>query len=138
MQARTSHGTDGFALFHRGIEIGEVASGKVTFAGFTTRDDAALAASLAHHALRRRRARDGQRKRPGGSRADAVIRWQETPDGDRLWAFDVELMEEERQGVFATSRARTMWSALRAAGLDRRMRQLRDETLATAGNGTLN
>jgi len=131
MQARTSHGADGFALFHRGTEIGAVAGGKVTFSGFTTRDDAALAASLAHHALRRRRARDGQRKRPEGSRADAVIRWHETPAGDRLWAFDVELSEDERQGVFATSRARTMWSALRAAGLDRRMRQLHDGDLAT-------
>ena len=132
MQARTSHGADGFALFHRGTEIGAVAGGKVTFSGFTTRADAALAASLAHHALRRRRARDGQRTRPEGSRADAVIRWHETPAGDRLWAFVVELSEDERQGVFATSRARTMWSALRAAGLDRRMRQLHDGDLATA------
>ena len=118
MQARSIQQADGFALYHRNVEIGSVRDGTVTFSGFTTEGDAALAASLAQHALRRRRARDGQRQ---GRR--------ETRGGELVWSFDIPLADDERQGVFATSRARTMWAALRAAGLDRRMRQLHDDSI---------
>ena len=129
MQARSIQQADGFALYHRDVEIGSVGDGTVTFSGFTTEGDAALAASLAQHALRRRRARDGQRQGHGAPKPVATLRGRETPEGELVWSFDIPLADDERQGVFATSRARTMWAALRAAGLDRRMRQLHDDSI---------
>ncbi len=131
MQARRDHGSGHFALYHRGVEIGTIRGGLVTFAGFTTRADASLAASLAHHALRRRRAREARLAPCGGPRSVATIREFDGVDGTR-WGFELELGAEELQDVFATSRARTMWAALRVAGLDRRMLQLRAKASATA------
>ena len=132
MRARRDDRSDDFALFHRGVEIGSVRGGTVSFAGFTTRPDAALAASLAHHALKRRRARDAYRRDGSGAPTAVRVRGHEGAGGEIRWAFEIDLSGHEVQDVFATSRARTMWAALRAAGLDRRMYQLRGEPTAMA------
>src|SRR5687767_15777579 len=72
MRARRDDRSDDVALFHQGVEIGSVRGETVGFAGFTTRADAALAASLAHHALQRRRARDAYRH--AGSSSTTAVR----------------------------------------------------------------
>ncbi|MGH7606474.1 MAG: hypothetical protein ACREME_03960, partial [Gemmatimonadales bacterium] len=47
------------------------------------------------------------------------------------WGFDVKLLPEETVSVFAMSRARTMWRALRWTGQTRRMQQFRNDPVAS-------
>ena len=55
MRARRIDAGSEFRLLQDEQEIGYVDGTRVSFRGFTTRDDAALAASVAHRALTRRR-----------------------------------------------------------------------------------
>ncbi len=55
MRARRLGTGSEFRLFQDEQEIGHVDGTTVSFRGFATRDDAALAASVAHRALTRRR-----------------------------------------------------------------------------------
>jgi hypothetical protein len=47
------------------------------------------------------------------------------------WGFEVRLLPEETVSIFAMSRARTMWQALRWAGLTRRMSQFRHDPVVS-------
>ena len=132
MQVRRDPRTDERELFHRGTGIGWIRGGAVIFTGFTTRGDAELAGSIAHSALRRRRARDPQLVPTHYPLTVPTVALQDMPDGSESWTVRVDLAGDERHGVFAMSRARSMWSALRASGLDRRMGQLAAEQVAGA------
>jgi hypothetical protein len=101
--------------------------------------DAAQAAYAAHRALARRRAKSSWNLSPPeefllGERGEGqyVIErsgllarlYEPDPDAGRAdWGFEVTLRPEESLNVFAMSRARVMWSALRASGYAQRMRQ---------------
>lgn len=148
MRARRLGTGSEFRLFQDEQEIGHVDGTTVSFRGFATRDDAALAASVAHRALTRRR---GEQPRSvdepknvlvmdHGS-TQAVIAQagvlatllppapEETEIGG--WGFEIALLPEERFEVFATARARVIWRALRGTGVYRRMRQFGGKRLAS-------
>ena len=144
MRARRIGTGSEFRLFQDEQEIGRVEGSKVTFRGFETRDDAALAASAAHRALTKRR-----KKQPHRIEApqDLVIMDQgSTPavvaqtdvmaallppapenSGIGGWGFEIQLLPEERFEVFAVARARVIWRELRGTGISRRMHQFRPE-----------
>ena len=144
MRARRVGMTSRFRLFQNERQIGTVDGTSVSFRGFETRDDAALAASAAHRALMRRRkkqphrieAPDGFVVMDQGSTAAVVARAgvmatllppaPETPEIEG-WGFEIQLLPEERFEVFAVARARVIWRALRGTGIYRRMRQFRPE-----------
>jgi hypothetical protein len=110
--------------------------------------DAAQAAYAAHRALVRRRSQSMWTTRAPdafvlGERGEAqyVIARDgvlaqllppERPAGRPDWGFEVTLRPEERAGVFAMSRARTVWHALRRSGFARLMRQFTAEVAADA------
>jgi hypothetical protein len=119
MRARRLGSESEFRLFQDGKEIGHVDSTTVTFLGFMTRDDAALAASAAYRALAQRwpdaeRPEESSatllRPAPGGAAAGA-------------WGFEIPLLPSERMEVFALARARIIWRALQGTGISRRMQQ---------------
>jgi hypothetical protein len=127
-----------FRLFQGEEEIGRLDGTAVSFRGFATRDDAALAASVAHVALSRRR---GEELQPVQGSSDllvmdhgpsqAVIKpagviarlLQPAAEGSEAggWGFEIELLPEESVDVFAIGRARVMWRALQSTRMDRRM-----------------
>jgi hypothetical protein len=140
MRARRVGTKAEFRLFHNEREIGHVDAASVSFAGFETRDDAALAASVAHRALTKRRRRQPNRMdHPGdflimdqASRPAVVARagvlaslLPPAPEASGMggWGFQIQLRPEEQFEVFAIARARLIWRALRATGIYRRMRQ---------------
>ena len=115
-----------FRLFQDGQEIGHVDSSTVTFLGFVTREDAALAASVADRALAQRRGK--QHGSPQAVSTPAGVRPTLLPPAPeeseiRGWGFEIALLPEERVEVFATARARVIWRALQGTGVYRRMRQ---------------
>jgi hypothetical protein len=148
MRARRVGTGSEFRLFQDEQEIGHVDSTTVTFLGFLTRDDAALAASVAHRALTRRR---GKQLRPVDEPKDVLIMdhgstqaviaqagvlatlLPPAPEESEIggWGFEIELLPEERFEVFATARARVIWRALRGTGVYRRMRQFGADRLAS-------
>jgi hypothetical protein len=116
----------------------------VSFRGFETRDDAALAASAAHRALTKRRKKQPHRiEVPGdfvimdqGSTSAVVAQagvmatlLPPAPESSEIqgWGFEIQLPPEERLEVFAVARARVIWRELRGTGIYRRMRQFRPE-----------
>ena len=149
MRARRVGTKAEFGLFHNERPIGHVDATSVSFVGFETRDDAALAASAAHRALTKRRRRQPHRMDHSG---DFVIMDQaslpavvaragvlatllppapEKPGVDG-WGFEIQLRPEEQFEVFAIARARVIWRALRGTGIYRRMRQFQpDAPLST-------
>jgi hypothetical protein len=147
MRARRVGTTPEFRLFHDEQEIGSVDGTRARFRGFASREDAALAASVADRALARRRG-----GRPVGEPKDLLIVEQGSsqaviartaimarllpprPEESEVggWAFEIELLPEERFEVFAVGRARVIWRALRSTGVHRRMRQFGAEHLEAA------
>jgi len=139
MRIRPETTSSGWRLFEDGKEVGYIRGSEVGFAGFTSQMDAAQAAYAAHRALARRRAKSSWTPSPPeeflvGERGEAqyVIErsgllarlYEPKPDAGRAdWGFAVTLRTEESLHVFAMSRARIMWSALRASGYAQRMRQ---------------
>jgi hypothetical protein len=127
--------------------IGHIRDGAVAFHGFASETDAAEAAHIAHRALTRRRSKatwaseapDGYFvwNRPDGRHVVAesgLLARILAPDPEKPedhWGFEVRLLPEENVSVFAMSRARTMWQALRWAGLTRRMSQFRHDPVAS-------
>jgi hypothetical protein len=126
-------------------EIGYIRDATVGFRGFRTQAEAAQAAQTAHRALERRRSKARWLPRPPEdfvlakhqeaayvvARSGLVARLR-PPDlrtGVVDWGFEIDLHPEESASVFAMSRARTMWNALRASGWPRRMREF------SAGDG---
>ena len=129
-----------FRLFQGEQEIGRLDGTAVSFRGFATRDDAALAASVAHVALSRRR---GEKPRPVHGPSDLLVMdhgsgqaviepagvlarlIQPAAEGAEAggWGFEIELLPEEGVDVFAVGRARVMWRALQSTRMDRRMHQ---------------
>jgi hypothetical protein len=149
MRARRVGTTPELRLFQDEQEIGSVDGTRARFRGFASRDDAALAASVAALALTRRRggqphsvhdANDVRVVNQGGTEAvvarTAVLGTLLPPDPDEPessgWGFEIALLPEERFEVFAVGRARVMWRALRSTGVYRRMRQFGAEHLASA------
>lgn len=138
MRARRIGTGSEFRLFQDEQEIGHVDGTTVSFRGFATREDAALAASVAHRALTRRR---GERPLSVHGSEDILIMGQGSteaviaragmmatllppaPEGLGGWGFEIELLPEERFDIFAVARARVIWRALRSTGIDHRMRQ---------------
>jgi hypothetical protein len=140
MRARRVGDGPEFRLLQDEQEIGRVDATAVSFRGFATREDAALAAAVAHLALTRRR---GEKREPVTGPAEALIMdhgpgqavvapagvlarllppaAEESEGGG--WGFEIGLLPEEGVEVFAIARARVMWRALRSAGLYRRMQQ---------------
>lgn len=144
MRARRAGTGSEFRLFQNEQEIGRVEDSKVTFRGFETRDDAALAASAAHRALTKRRKKQPHRiEAPQdfvimdqGSTPAVVARagivaklLPPAPENSGIdgWGFEIQLLPEEQFEVFAVARARVIWRALRGTGIYRRMRQFRPE-----------
>jgi hypothetical protein len=138
---RMSNGAE-FRLLQDEREIGSVDPGAVRFHGFSTRSDAALAASVAYRALALRR---GERARPADEAADILIVNHESTelvvarsailarllepspeDPASGWGFEVELYPDEAFEVFAIARARLMWRALSGTPVGRRMLQFRE------------
>ena len=108
-----------YRLFQDEQEIGRVDSTAVSFRGFATRDEAALAASAAYHALSQRRAAAEEAERPLATLLQPAP--EESTAGD--WGFQIPLLPNERMEVFGLARARIMWRALQGTGISRRMRQ---------------
>ena len=139
MRIRAGTTSSEWRLFDGGKEVGYIRGSDVGFAGFCSEMDAAQAAYAAHRALARRRAKSTWTPSPPeefllGERGEAryVIErsgllarlYEPAPDIGRAdWDFEVTLRPEESLNVFAMSRARVMWSALRASGYAQRMRQ---------------
>jgi hypothetical protein len=122
MRARRAGSGSEFRLLQDEMEVGRVDGTTVRFLGFATREDAALAASAAHHALARRRGE----QRPGES-DDAVITVDDESGSETGgWGFEIPLLSSERPEVFALGRARVIWRALQGTGIARRMRQFAD------------
>lgn len=149
MRARRIAAGSEFRLLQDEQEIGYLDGIRVSFRGFVTRDDAALAASVAHQALTRRR---GERRHSVDEPKDILVVDQGStqaviaragilarllppaPEDSEVdgWGFETELLPEERFEVFAIARARVMWRALRGTGLDRRMHQFGAQLLTSA------
>ena len=139
MRIRAGTASSGWRLFEDGKEVGYIRGSEVGFAGFTSQMDAAQAAYATHRALARRRAKSSWTPGPPeefllGERGEAqyVIErsgllarlYEPKLDAGRAdWGFEVTLRPEESLNVVAMSRARIMWSALRASGYAQRMRQ---------------
>jgi len=119
MRARRVGTGSEYRLFQDEQEIGRVDSTAVSFRGFATRDEAALAASAAYHALSQRRAAAEEAERPVATLLPPAP--EESTAGD--WGFQISLLPNERMEVFALARARIMWRALQGTGISRRMRQ---------------
>ena len=139
MRARRAGTRSEFRLFQDDEEIGHVDGTTVSFRGFATSEDATLAASVARRALARRRADQpsaAAATQAGVTRA-GILAWllapaaEDAESGD--WGFEIELLPEEGVEVFALARARVMWRALQSTGIDRRMRQVGGERLASVG-----
>ncbi len=148
MRARRIGTGSEFRLFQDEREIGHVDGTTVSFQGFATRDDAALAASVAHRALTRRR---GEQPHPVDGPKDILVVDQGStqaviaragvlarllppaPEDSEIggWGFEIDLLPEERFEVFAIARARVIWRGLRGTGVYRRMRQFGAESLAS-------
>jgi hypothetical protein len=148
MRARRVATTSEFRLFQDEQEIGYVDETRVMFQGFASREDAALAASVVHRALARRR---GQRSHSMHQENDILIVDQGStqavistnavqatllpPQGEEElpgWGFEIQLLPEERFEVFALARTRLIWRALRGTGIYRRMRQFGADHVASA------
>jgi len=140
MRARRVGTKSEFRLFQDEREIGHVDGVSVSFLGFETRDDAALAAWAAQRALTRRRRlmphrmdyHEGFLIMDHGGTPTVVARAgvlaillapAAEKSGIDGWGFEVQLLPEEQFEVFAKARARVMWRALRSTGAYRRMRQ---------------
>ena len=154
MRARRVGTGSGFRLFQGEHEIGRVNGTTVSFLGFATRDDAALAASVAHLALTRRRGEKPQSATghsevlvmehgssqaviaPAGVLATLLPPAAEGPEVGS-WGFEIRLLPEEGVDVFAIARARVMWHALRNTGVYRRMQKFHADHLATTTNVNL-
>jgi len=119
MRARRIGTGSKYRLFQDEHEIGRVEATAVSFRGFATRDDAALAASAAYHALGQRRAAGEEAERP---LATLLLPAPEEAAA-RDWGFQIALLPNERMEVFALARARIMWRALQGTGISRRMLQ---------------
>ena len=148
MRARRVADGSEFRLFQDEQPIGYVDGTKVSYRGFATREEAALAASVAHRALTRRR---GEQPPSGDGSRDILVVDQgsgqavipragilakllppATEDTEIAgWGFEIELLPEERFEVFAVARARVVWRALRSTGIDRWMRQFGAERRAS-------
>ena len=149
MRAQRIDAGSEFRLLQDEQEIGYVDGTRVSFRGFTTRDDAALAASVAHRALTRRR---GEQPHSVDEPKDTLVVDQGStqaviaragilarllppaPEDSEVgsWGFEIELLPEERFEVFAIARARVIWRALRGTGIDRRMQQFGTQPLTSA------
>jgi hypothetical protein len=140
MRARRVGTGSEFRLFQDEQEIGHVDGTTVSFRGFDTPDDAALAASVAQRALARRR---GEHRHSADGADDVIAVEDESmqvigarhgvlatllPPGPEdsptgAWGFEIALLPSERFEVFALARARVIWRALQGTGIGRRMRQ---------------
>jgi hypothetical protein len=118
MRARRVGTGSEYRLFQDEQEIGRVDGTAVSFRGFATRDEAALAASAAYHALSQRRAAGEEAERPLPTLLPPSP--EESTAGD--WGFEIPLLPNERMEVFALARARIVWRALQGTGISRRMR----------------
>jgi hypothetical protein len=123
MRARRVGTGSEFRLFQDEKEIGRVDETAVSFLGFPTRDDAALAASAAHRALAQRWPDAERRVEPPPTLLPPA---PEEADS-RGWGFAISLLPSERMEVFAVARARIIWRALQGTGISRRMRQFADD-----------
>ena len=121
MRARRVGTGSEYRLFQDEQEIGWVNSTAVGFRGFATRDEAAVAASAAYHALGQRRAAE-EAERPVATLIPPAPEESTADD----WGFQIALLPNERMEVFALARARFMWRALQGTGISRRMRQFAD------------
>jgi hypothetical protein len=132
--------------------IGYIREDTVGFRGFDSQAEAAEAAFTAHRALAQRRSKavwvpnapeeflvwDHQDGQYVIARSGLLARLTSPDDGTEPggWGFEVSLRPEERVSVFAMSRARTMWQALRWTGLSRGMSQFREGPTATGALST--
>jgi hypothetical protein len=148
MRARRVGTGSEFRLFQGEHEIGRVDETTVSFLGFATREDAALAASVAHLALTRRRGGKPQSASgpsevlvmdhgssqaaiaPAGALATLLPPTAEDSEIGS-WGFEIRLLPEEGIDIFAIARARVMWHALRNTGVYRRMQKFHADRLAT-------
>jgi hypothetical protein len=123
MRARRVGTGSEFRLFQEEKEIGRVDGTSVSFLGFATRQDAALAASAAYRALAQRWQDAERRQEPPATLLPPAP--EEAASGS--WGFTISLLPTERMEVFALARARVIWRALQGTGISRRMRQIADD-----------
>jgi hypothetical protein len=122
MRARRVGNGSEFRLFQDEKEIGRVDATAVSFLGFVTRDDAALAASVAYRALARRW-QDAEARQESLATLLPPAPEEAATGG---WGFEIALLPGEQVEVFAFARARVIWRALQGNGISRRMRQFAD------------
>lgn len=148
MQIRPGDLPSEFRLFKGDRQIGYIKNVAVGFGGFGTETEAAQAAYTAHRALGRRRSQAAELSIPnapeelllgehGGGQyviaRSGLLARLVPPDPDygyEGWGFEISLRPEEHATVFAMSRARTIWQALRGCGWLRRMRQFSKDATA--------
>lgn len=146
MQFRTGHNLSTLRMFDGDREVGRIEGGTVRFTGFMTPSVAASAAQTAIRALSRRRSRllppDAPEELVLASHADgqyligrsSLLARLVPPEADGgEWGFEVGLRYDEQMPVFAMSRARTMWHAIRAVGLAGAPNPLDGEAAGRAG-----
>ena len=114
-----------FLLFQDEKEIGRVNGAAVSFHGFATQEDAAMAARAANHALARRRGEPASVRTEAENVAMLIPPAPDEP-ADGAWGFKIALLPGEQVEVFALARARIVWRALQGTGISRRMRQFAD------------
>jgi hypothetical protein len=131
MQFRSGADLSELRILDDGREVGRIEMGTVRFTGFTTPHSAAVAAQVAIRALSRRRSRSSAADaspdelvlashRDGQyliGRSSLLARLVPPEPPGSVWGFEVPLRFDEQAPVFAMSRARTMWQAIRGAGL---------------------
>jgi hypothetical protein len=129
MRARRVGPGPEFRLFQGEREIGRIEGPTVSFRGFASRDDAAIAASVAHLALTRRRLvmDHGSSQAVIAPAGVPAILLPPAAEGSQAggWGFEIRLLPEEGVEIFAIAPARVMWHALRNAGVYRRMQRFR-------------
>lgn len=137
MRIRAAVSGDGWALYVKDRKVGYIREDAIGFRGFTGEGEAAEAACIAHQALARRRAEathnapeeyllghtdEGQFVVARSGVLARLLPPDPTTD-EGGWGFEIALRPDESISVFATARARLMWSALRTRGLARSMYQ---------------
>ncbi|MEO8449990.1 MAG: hypothetical protein ABI647_09380 [Gemmatimonadota bacterium] len=129
-----------YRIFANAKEVGYVRPGVVGFGGFATQANAVAAGAAAYRALTDRRVMARERRgvvvdwpSTNGHRRPPAVVAPSSALGD--WGFEVPLEPQERAAVFSTSRARTMWRALREAGEVDLMRQFKGPPAMTESAG---
>ena len=120
MRFRSAAEPGHYRIFERDEEVGYIRPGVVSFGGFASQGDAAVAAGVANRALAERRDTgtvNGIMTAAGPADRRDPPRSMATPGpAAGEWSVEVVLDQSARASVFTMSRARTIWRALLDGG----------------------